>query len=73
MTIPEFEKQLKDGGGSAANVEIAENFKAGFRQLPQSLGKAPAKKPERLSHLSHNTAANNKIKKETREFFVLKT
>lgn len=39
-TIPRFEKQLKDGCGNAAHVEIAENLKAGFPQFPQSLGKA---------------------------------
>jgi transposase InsO family protein len=39
MTIPRFEKQLKEGCGNAAHMEIAENLKRGFPQFPQSLGK----------------------------------
>lgn len=53
-TIPKFEQRLKEQGrGNAAHVEAAENLKAGFPHLPQSLGKAPAKNAAAFPH-SHS-------------------
>jgi putative transposase len=69
MTIPMFEKQLKESCGNAAHVEIAENLKRGLPQFPQSLGKAQSGFPT----FPQPRLLDTNQKGEIRDFFVLKT